>query len=176
VHRFTGEQWCAALLYSDTSEPVRCGRAESDGVHRAPEDADVTVVMQYPPVGEPRGKPVYDAPAEDGGSGGGFWSFDVDRLGLPVGKDGSAARAAWALRTGEVVGSGPWPVRQWFCPDGAAWERPGELIAALNVAGEPYRVEVWWADERTRLVRVTWGVALAWSDEETPAMVESWRV
>lgn len=92
---------------------------------------------------------------------------------------GSPAWAAWNLAHGQVLGSGPWPVRQWYCPDGGApeaWEEPGELICALNVAGEPFTVDVWWAAPEVRLVRVTWSGLLGLDDGALCAAVESWIV
>jgi hypothetical protein len=133
---------------------------------------------------------VPDAPAEDGGEGG-SWAYAGQPLS-PVASEGTqygsahfdpkpgwspASSAAWALRHDDVVGGGPWPVRQWFAPDGGApeaWENPGELICALNVTGEAFAVWVWWADPSKRMVRVTWGVALDWTGEELASMVESW--
>jgi hypothetical protein len=131
---------------------------------------------------------VPDAPAEDGREAdGSTWSYDgrspLGRLSdmakaVTYGSGQSfAQRSAEALRTDQALGGGPWPVRQWYAPDGGmpeAWEMPNELICALNVAGEAFAVWVWWASPLTRMVRVTWGVALDWTGDELASMVESW--
>lgn len=175
-----------------------CWRMADDPVHKHDEaaGADETLVMQYPPVepAYPDGR-VYgssaDAPMEDGVPERSYrqasepWAeaeaeeqrlHHLEEQLLDIGGEpGSAARARWDLENGQVVGGGPWPVRQWFCPDGGApeaWEMPGELLCALNVAGEPFVVYVWWRDSRTRLVRVTWGALLGATD--LGAAVESW--
>lgn len=118
----------------------------------------------------------FDAPAEDGGEGG-SWAY-VGPLAVAAElKVGTGAWARAALESADVLESGPWPVRQWRAPDGgepAAWERPGELIRALNVAGEAFEVQVYWSDPRTRLVRIAWG-SLAYAEvEELYAAVETW--
>jgi hypothetical protein len=166
-----------------------CFRLLGDPVHQ--HRSDITVVMQHPvpeppfPSGRLYGSSA-DAPAEDGP---GELQPPYAAVMKPefvdsTGKEGSAARngdvaarAAWALRNGDEVSSGPWPVRQWFCGDGGApewWESPGELIAALNVAGEPFVCETWWYAQDRRMVRVQWGVLLGASVEELYAAVESW--
>jgi hypothetical protein len=174
-------------------EALFCLRDSIDSVHNHPSAGagpDDTVVME---VAVPLAEPPYpdgrlygssaDAPAEDGGDGGGSWAYEAQAVPLlsraeAGGPDGSSARmAARALLNGLVVDSGPWPVRQWFCPDGGApeaWEMPGELVCALNVAGEPFVVNVWWATTERRLVRVTWGELLGMSFAQAADAVEEW--
>jgi hypothetical protein len=148
---------------------VRCYREAGDAVHRAPvpDDAE-TVVMKM-------GSSA-DAPAEDG-PGELQSPYGLSVAVEPSPEPGPAARAAWAIRNADVVVSGPWPVRQWFCGDGGApewWENPQELLCALNVAGEPFTVEVWWAAVDRRMVRVTWGSLLGLPEGELSDSVESW--
>lgn len=160
-------QGCGWLLQQlGTEGPVYCGE-KTPTLHAF---EPPTEVLEGPILGDvPEGA---WSPAEMAAALGGGAVAEATEKELPF-----AARAAWALRNDDVVVTGPWPVRQWYAMDGGAaewWENPGALIAALNVAGEPFRVETWWADPSRRMVRVTWGAALMWSDEEVCAMVESW--
>jgi hypothetical protein len=180
-------------------ESVRCGRAEADPVHHRLV-GEMTTVMEVGGVGEkPRPEdvtfetpvaepekwdlgpgPVMDAPADDEGlRRAGSIGDSVRKLSdalKPFAPPPLPVRAAAALRGGDVVPEGPWPVRQWFAPVGGEWSFPGELISALNVAGEPFSVDVWWTSPETRLVRVTWGSLMGFPEEELASAVESWVI
>jgi len=179
-------QWRMQNVPAGLTE-LYCLREEADAVHHH-DDEPVTERIEMPSAG----RPVMDVPYEDGAMGdAGSWAARMaervegivsglrvspGEIGIPVGKEGSAARARWNLENAEPVKSGPWSVRQWYAPDGGLpedWEEPGELICALNVLGEPFTVETWWADSSTRMVRVVWGALYGVGDKIFP-MVESW--
>jgi hypothetical protein len=177
------------LPLGSSEEYVPCGREAGDGVHThsstegSSSSSAVTMVMQTP-IAEPRF--VGDAPLEDGGGGDGSWGVhpDVvehlrqvtDNIGIPVGAPRSAARAAWALRTGAAVERGPWPVRQWVLEGGGDELPVGavDVIGGLVCAGEAWSVDGWWRDSGVYLVRVYWGSLIGLEVDAMAAAVEKW--
>lgn len=137
-----------------------------------PHDPMVACVPPPPVVSAP----VMDVPAEDGG-GSGSWAFTPGTVFEHYNGESSsspATRAADALRRGDVVVGGPWPVRQYFWGPGDLTLAVHDLLEGLALAGTAFYMEAWWVNAETQVVRVQWGAFLASSAAEIEAAVESW--
>jgi hypothetical protein len=177
-------EWCA---WERRSGGV-CGYGPGSSEHvRDVEPPTVPNLSADPVTAEVRtdGWPVMDAPPDETAvldlGPGGPWSVrpeTAEALRNGAGEVPSDPRtvAAEALRGGDVVVTGPWPVRQYYTTGGSPewFLEVIDTLEALNRLGEVYAVETWWADPRTRLTRVTWGALLGLPNDEVVRRVSTW--